>query len=250
MRPALDERRTYAPRSRQERFIVPLIAAAVERAIGDHAVNGGRALDVGCGGQPFRALLEASGMAYAAMDTQAQPGRPVDALAAIDGRLPSDIGWERAFDLIICTEVLEHVADWPAAWANLACLLRPGGRLIVTCPFVYPLHEQPFDFFRPTSHALRAHAERAGLEVLALERLGSAGEAIATLLAASSPVPRRPGPTAALAAAALRPLCKLAFRIAQRVARSRLIELRGEVYLANFAVLGKPADPPKDPLAP
>ncbi|MBY0262600.1 MAG: hypothetical protein K2Q20_09665, partial [Phycisphaerales bacterium] len=43
-RPALDERRIYAPRSRQERFIVPLIADAVASAIPAHAVRGGRVL--------------------------------------------------------------------------------------------------------------------------------------------------------------------------------------------------------------
>lgn len=248
-RPALDERRTYAPRSRQERFIVPLIADAVAGAISAHAVRGGRALDVGCGGQPFRPVLEAAGMSYASMDTQAQPGQHVDLLAPIDVPISPETGWRAAFDLILCTEVLEHVADWPAAWSNLAGLLRPGGRLIVTCPFVYPLHEQPYDFFRPTTHALRAHAERTGLEVVALERLGTAGDAVATLLAASSAAPRRAGPIGAVAAAIARPASKLAFRVAQWAARSRLIQLRGELYLANFAVLGKPATTPQDAAA-
>lgn len=249
-RPALDERRIYAPRSRQERFIVPLIAKAVADAIAVYAVRGGCALDVGCGGQPFRPALEAAGMSYASMDTQAQPGQQVDLLGAIDGPALPDTGWRNKFDLILCTEVLEHVADWSAAWLNLATLLRPGGRLIVTCPFVYPLHEQPYDFFRPTSHALRTHAERAGLEVVTLERLGTAGDAVATLLAASSPSPRRSGPIGSVAAAVARPASKLAFRVAQWAARSRLIELRGDLYLANFAVLGKPATTPQDAAAP
>lgn len=109
------------------------------------------ALDVGCGeAKPFRRLLETTGFKYHAIDTQAQPGVKLDAVCAIDEPLPTSLIQlaDAGFELVLCTEVLEHVLDWPSAWSNLHRLLAPGGRLIITCPFIYPLHEEPYDFWR------------------------------------------------------------------------------------------------------
>ncbi len=41
---------------------------------------------------------------------------------------------EATFDLVLCTEVLEHIADWQAALASMARLLRPGGALVLSTP--------------------------------------------------------------------------------------------------------------------
>jgi len=39
---------------------------------------------------------------------------------------------DRAYDLVVCTEVFEHTPEWPAILATIAAALRPGGRLILT----------------------------------------------------------------------------------------------------------------------
>jgi SAM-dependent methyltransferase len=38
------------------------------------------------------------------------------------------------FDLVVCSEVVEHLHDRPAALRNLASMVKPGGHLLVTCP--------------------------------------------------------------------------------------------------------------------
>ncbi len=51
-------------------------------------------------------------------------------------------------------EVLEHVSEPQRAAAAVARVLRPGGILIASTPFMLPMHDQPFDFFRYTLHGL------------------------------------------------------------------------------------------------
>ena len=83
---------------------------------------------------------------------------------------------ERRFDLVICEQVLEHVPDPCAAVDEPARALRPGGRVIVSTPFLIKVHEFPsygmLDYWRFTPRGLRTLLERGGLEV---ERVGSWG---------------------------------------------------------------------------
>ncbi len=51
----------------------------------------------------------------------------------VDLRDPGD---ERAFDLVLCTDVLEHIEEDDLVVKHLAYALRPGGALIVTSPSV------------------------------------------------------------------------------------------------------------------
>lgn len=58
-------------------------------------------------------------------------------------------------DCIICTEVLEHLPN-PAACVNETYrLLKPGGVLIISVPFLYPVHADPHDYCRLTDEAIR-----------------------------------------------------------------------------------------------
>jgi SAM-dependent methyltransferase len=59
------------------------------------------------------------------------------------------------YDVIVCLNVLEHVYEWDAAIANLHRALRSGGTLFVLVPALYPLHDEPHDYWRFTEHALR-----------------------------------------------------------------------------------------------
>lgn len=61
---------------------------------------------------------------------------------------------ERPYDAIVCSEVLEHLWAPHQAIDNMRASLRDGGRLILTVPFMFPIHSAPHDFFRYTRHGL------------------------------------------------------------------------------------------------
>ena len=239
-RPAFAERTAYVCKSREEQFIVPLLRDSIQTALRTYAKPGGRALDAGCGGQPFRASIKSCGMDYHAIDVVAQPGMRTDFVCALDGQLPDALAGAPPFDLILCTEVLEHVADWNAAWANLSRLLAPGGKLIVTCPFFYPLHEEPYDFFRPTLHAIAHWSGRYGLEQVELRKLGTSWDVLGTALGAAGASPVSNSPLPWLLGTLARKKHKLTFWALRRRFFQKWIKTRDTLYLANFAVLAKP----------
>jgi SAM-dependent methyltransferase len=63
---------------------------------------------------------------------------------------------DNGFDMIVCTEVLEHVLQPFSAVEELRRLLRPGGLLFVTVPFNFRIHGPLPDCWRFTEHGLRA----------------------------------------------------------------------------------------------
>jgi SAM-dependent methyltransferase len=236
-------RPTYEPGSPPETFIVPLLRERIEEAIRAHAPAGAaprRVLDVGCGRQPFRPLLASPTSTYVGLDVQQSPECTVDVVAAVDGPLPADLLALAPFDFILCTEVLEHVADWKAAFVNLARLLRAGGKVLITCPHFYHLHEEPYDFWRPTLHALNHFARAEGLRVVHQEAAGDAWDLLGTLLASCHATPHSRRLLDRVQARAVHWLKRLAFGLLRRRWPQRLARLQGPVYLSNVVVLEKP----------
>jgi len=62
---------------------------------------------------------------------------------------------DETFEMIICTEVLEHCYNPQLAVNELRRVLKTGGKLILTTRFVFPLHDSPNDYFRYTRYGIK-----------------------------------------------------------------------------------------------
>lgn len=118
------------------------------RALRNDAVKGKSVLEVGAQdiNGSLRPILDLLGQgSYIGTDACAGPG--VDLVCPAE-KLVSRFGTE-CFDLVICTEMLEHAPDWRGAVENMKAVLRPGGQMLVTTRSVgFGYHGFPYDYWR------------------------------------------------------------------------------------------------------
>ncbi len=113
----------------------------------------GSVLDVGCGDRWASSVLP-DGCTYVGLDYpttvgMGYPGRPE--IFGDAGMMPFKAD---CFDTVLMMDVLEHLQAPNQAVSEAFRILRPGGRLILQVPFLYPLHDEPHDFQRWTRHGL------------------------------------------------------------------------------------------------
>lgn len=142
--------------------VLSWIAAAV--TVED--IRGRRVLEVGAGdvNGTARPILEAHEPAeYLGVD--ASPGNGVDRVLDCTDLL--DEFGSGSWDVVVSTEMLEHVRDWRASIRNLIHVVAPGGMLIVTTRSPgFPYHPFPEDHWRYTVAAMQRIVGNARLEPL------------------------------------------------------------------------------------
>ena len=141
---------------------------------------GGKIVDVGCGLQPYREYF--SHVQYVGLDVAASGRKEKEKSADIyfDGvNIPLE---PESVDAILCTEVLEHAVDPEALVAEFFRVLRPGGQLCITVPFIWGLHELPYDFRRFTLFGLERLVVGKGFVINRLEKLVAGAPAIRALI--------------------------------------------------------------------
>jgi SAM-dependent methyltransferase len=242
-REAINQRPQYVPSAPREEFIVPLLKRNIEETLekyGNHSgFAGAKLLDLGCGRQPFRQKLEALGYEYKGADVKQNPEGSVNYICEIDKELPLELLDTQPFNFIFCTEVMEHVADWNMAFKNFSKLLAPNGRLLITCPHFYPLHEEPYDFWRPTPYALNHFCEESGLRVISQNNAGDAWDVLGTILASCCAMPAEKSIKSRIIAKLIRIHLNFSHRIMRNNNLRSHVNMTGPIYMSNILVAEK-----------
>jgi len=143
----------------------------------------GKLLDSGCGSMPYKKIILSNSAItnYAGLDIEGglnYEGLQPDYLW--DGeKMPFD---DTSFDVVISTEVLEHVSDPDAYLREVKRVLKPGGMFFFTVPFLMSLHEVPHDYYRYTPFALEMIFKRTGFTDINIKPMGGYHAAMAQML--------------------------------------------------------------------
>jgi SAM-dependent methyltransferase len=134
----------------------------------DARLASGRVLDFGAGSAPYRVLFNCSEYITVDLESSGHPAERKVADFYYDGHsLPFD---SAHFDFIFSSEVLEHVFNLEEILSEIHRVLKPSGRVLLTVPFVWGEHEQPYDFARYTSFGLTDLLKRHNFEVESLNK--------------------------------------------------------------------------------
>lgn len=135
-----------------------------------------RVLDVGAGSSPYRDLF--SHCEYRTHDfAQLRPDQLVGRAGYAKLDYVADITAipvpDASFDVILCTEVLEHVPEPIRAVREFARIVKPGGKLLLSAPLGSGLHQEPYHFYGGyTPHWYRKFLAEAGFREITVQPNG------------------------------------------------------------------------------
>lgn len=128
----------------------------VDRQLPGDRIAGRRVLEVGAldVNGSVRSVIQPHGPAlYLGIDIRHGPGVDI-VLDVVEA--PTRFGRE-SFDVVVCTEMLEHVELWRDALSAMKDVLRPGGTLVLTTRSPgFPVHDFPNDYWRFTCEDVAA----------------------------------------------------------------------------------------------
>lgn len=106
-------------------------------------------LVIGAGHDPYHKIFKRP-KEYIRLDIESVPG--ITDVVADALSLPFE---GNRFDCIFATEVMEHLSNPYIFAKEVGRVLKSGGTVVLTVPFMFHQHANPNDFWRPTDTALR-----------------------------------------------------------------------------------------------
>ncbi|MBI2791932.1 MAG: class I SAM-dependent methyltransferase [Gammaproteobacteria bacterium] len=127
----------------------------------------GKTLDIGCGQKPYQHLCASS--EYIGLELDTPDNRTYKkADYYYDGK---NLPFENAtMDSVVTHQVFEHVFQPNQFLSEIQRVLKSKGTLMLSVPFVWDEHEQPHDFARYSSFALKALLQEHGFEIVTLHK--------------------------------------------------------------------------------
>jgi SAM-dependent methyltransferase len=138
------------------------LARAFRRLVTDYVPEGGgaRVVDFGCGTRPYEPLFERRKTQYIGVDIGPNP--QADLVMKPGERVPLEDG---AADVVVSSQVLEHVVDVEGYLAECRRLLKPGGMLLLSTHGTWLYHPYPTDVRRWTCWGLRHDIGKIGFRI-------------------------------------------------------------------------------------
>jgi SAM-dependent methyltransferase len=162
-----------------------IIKKAILDALDKESKNmSGVLLDVGCGKMPYKQFILSNS------EVNKYVGIDIKTELAYDENVAPDYYWDgvkmpfadREFDVVIATEVLEHCPDPERILKECQRVLKDGGLFFFTVPFLWNLHDVPFDEYRYTPFALERHLNNAGFSHVNINPTGGWHLSLAQML--------------------------------------------------------------------
>lgn len=144
----------------------------------------GTLLDIGCGEMPYKELLLSEPSLvkrYIGIDIEnpiyQQKRRPDLFWDGIN--MPLD---DNSIDCAVATELFEHLPDLAGVLKEIKRVLKPGGILFFTIPFLWPLHDIPNDEYRYTPFSLERIFRKTGFTALNIKAMGGWNASLAQMI--------------------------------------------------------------------
>lgn len=145
------------------------VFAAVARDEESPCGRAGLLLDIGCGLKPYEPLTRGRVARHVGIDHPASlHGNSAVDIASNAYELPFRDG---AFDVVLCSSVLEHLEEPEVGLREAARVLAPGGQAVYVTPFIWHIHEEPRDFYRYSRYGLEHLFAKAGFEHIEVRAL-------------------------------------------------------------------------------
>ncbi len=144
-------------------------------------------LDLGCGSKPYRSLYPPGEVVGA----DVFDGSAVDVKLEVGKPLPFK---DNYFANVFCSQVFEHVYDVDLLLSEAFRVTRSGGKLVLTVPFVWDLHEEPNDYLRFTRYWLDRRLRDIGYSSIEITPQGGdiamIGQSILLIITRRRPLPK------------------------------------------------------------
>jgi glycosyltransferase involved in cell wall biosynthesis/SAM-dependent methyltransferase len=170
------------PQCTKENMDLYLVRSSILRALKEFLPQcKGVFLDVGCGEMPYKQLILQYAEKYIGLDIR----NPVYQKA-----VKPDIFWDgkhiplddNSIDCAMATELFEHLPDIETVLKEIRRVLKSGGSLFFTMPFLWPLHDMPHDEYRYTPVSLQRHLRNAGFDDIRIASLGGWDASLAQMI--------------------------------------------------------------------
>lgn len=131
------------------------------RTVSNHSnLYTGTVYDLGCGTRPYEPDILKFADRYIGVDwSNTLHGLQADIVADLNKHLPIE---DEVADAVVSFQVMEHLCE-PQVMLNEAFrILKQGGKILLTVPFQWHVHEAPYDFYRYTRHGLEYMFAKSG----------------------------------------------------------------------------------------